>query len=70
VRITRSWQWAYDPYDATLPPPLCFTVPAHSLQMSGYQFNVGKAPAVTLRTPKLMMDPSDPLTWQRDYRFT
>ena len=62
--------WSGDPYDPTLPPPLCFTRPAGSLEMTGDQFFVGKLPKITLRKSKLMMDPSDPMTWQRDYRFT
>jgi hypothetical protein len=71
VNISRDYQpWSNDPYDPTLPPPLCFTRPAGSREQTGDQFFVGKMPKVTLRTPKLMMDPSDPMTWQRDYRFT
>jgi hypothetical protein len=62
--------WSSDPYNPALPPPLCFTRPAGSLEMTGSQFQVGATPKVTLRHPKLMMDPSDPMTWQRDYRFT
>jgi len=28
------------------------------------------APVLGMRKPKLMMDPRDPSTWQRPYRFT
>lgn len=70
MNITRSMEWQASGFDPTLPPPLCFTRPAGSLEMTGNSFIVTKLPAIRLRTPKLMMDPSDPMTWQRDYRFS
>jgi hypothetical protein len=30
----------------------------------------GGAPMLGMLKPRLMMDPSDPTTWQRPYRFT
>lgn len=61
------------PYAAALPPPLCFTVPARlpatrSTPTGGIQ--TGGMVPLTPSYPKLMMDPSDPSTWQRPYRFT
>jgi hypothetical protein len=70
VNITRSFAWSYDPYDAQLPPPLCFTVPARSPVRTSSTLIVSPTPVVRSRKPKLMMDPSDPATWQRTYRFT
>lgn len=37
--------------------------PAGALQSGGAQMLI-------MRKPKLMADPSDPTTWQREYRFT
>jgi len=56
------------PYDGTLPPPLCFTVPAGSRMETGAMI-AGGALIVSPRKPKLMMDPLDRSTWQRPYRF-
>lgn len=69
--FTNTMAWPSEPYSAQLPPPLCFTVPAAipSTDTQG-PFKAGGGLGVTLRTPKLMMDPSDPSTWQRPYRFT
>jgi len=33
-------------------------------------FATGGSASLRMRKPKLMMDPSDPTTWQREYRFT
>jgi hypothetical protein len=52
-----------------LPPPLCFTVPAANPRARGQLHRWAAAP-VSLGTPRLMMDPSNPNTWQREYRFT
>ncbi len=43
-------------------------VPAGILPPGALQ--TGGALAVAPRKPRLMMDPSDPSTWQREYRFT
>jgi hypothetical protein len=68
--ITRSLAWQYDPYAPALPPPLCFTVPAGSPMYTSKTMHTGGGIAVTVRKPKLMMDPSDRSTWQRPYRLT
>jgi len=69
--ITNTMAWPAEPFEPSLPPPLCFTVPAGSPQVrTRGQLIRGGGMAVTLRTPRLMMDPSDPSTWQRPYRFT
>ena len=67
--VKRSWAWTPEPYDPALPPPLCFTEP------DGQKTNTrplirNSTLALSLRQPKLMMDPSDPTTWQRPYLFT
>lgn len=69
--ITRTWAWSPDPYNKALPPPLCFTVPdgVRSMTSPGHLVTGGGL-QVTLGRPRLMMDPSDRSTWQRDYRFT
>ena len=56
-------------YDPALPPPLCFTVPA-GYQRSKGNLRVAGTQPLTPGRPRLMMDPSDPSTWQREYRFT
>jgi hypothetical protein len=68
--ITHDFSWSPDPYDGQLPPPLCFTVPAGNLNMTGKTLYVGGSHAFGPAQPKLMMDPSDPSTFQRVYRFT
>jgi hypothetical protein len=70
VRIVRDLAWDESPFDPTLPPPLCFTQPAGLRPTAGHTFIVSRGPRITPRPPKLMMDPSDPATWQRQYRFT
>jgi hypothetical protein len=42
--------------------------PAGALQAGAMQ--VGPTPALVPVKPRLMMDPSDPTTWQRPYRFS
>lgn len=56
-------------YNGKLPPPLCFTVPAANPQAWGQLHRWAPAPFAPV-PPKLMMDPSNPNTWQRAYRFT
>jgi hypothetical protein len=71
LNFRRTRAWVYDAYDPELPPPLCFTYPAGALvRNSAYLPRPGTAVQVSLRQPKLMMDPSDRSTWQRPYRFT
>jgi hypothetical protein len=70
ISITRTWSWSPEPFDPSLPPPLCWTVPAGSRQQSGTRLLTSPGLNVTLRARKLMMDPSDPSTWQKVYRFT
>lgn len=67
--FTNTMAWPATPYQPDLPPPLCFTTPAGDRAPDGPLVRSG-VPAVTLRAPKLMMDPSDETTWQRPYRFT
>ena len=67
--VNRSWAWTPEPYDAKLPPPLCFTEPDGDPWNAPAMVKAG-APALEPRQPKMMMDPSDPATWQRPYRFT
>jgi hypothetical protein len=70
VDITRNWEWDAFPYNGRLPPPLCFTVPAGSkVNTSKVLVTGGHAPLI-LSPAKLMMDPSDPSTWQRTYKFS
>jgi hypothetical protein len=54
--------------DAALPPPLCFTVPAGQA-VNAAAPQRGGAQMFAPAKPKLMMDPSDPSTWQRPYEF-
>lgn len=68
--ITTTWSWPADPYNGSLPPPLCFTVPAGSPQQSTKVLVTSGGLQVSFRKPRLMMDPSDRSTWQRQYRFT
>lgn len=56
-------------YDPALPPPLCFTVPASKKRATGPLF-VSRISGLHMAKPRLMMDPSDPTTWQRPYVFT
>lgn len=56
-------------YDPSLPPPLCFTVPAGKRRATGPLF-VTRIRPISMAKPNLMMDPSDPTTWQRPYVFT
>ena len=69
--FTNTLSWPASPYNGQLPPPLCFTVPAGdpTVRTRG-QLARGTGFGVTLRKPKLMMDPSDPATWQRPYVFS
>ena len=60
-------------FATNLPPPLCFTVPCGSYRASGIPAGArahSGQPRLMSRKPHLMMDPSDPSTWQRPYRFT
>lgn len=60
----------YGAIDPSLPPPLCFTVPAENrAPVQGGLVRSGM-PRMILIPPRLMMDPKDPSTWQRPYRFT
>jgi hypothetical protein len=68
--ITRTWAWPADPYAKGMPPPLCFTVPAGSKPGAAGKLITTGGFGVTLRKPKLMMEPDNPATWQRPYRFT
>lgn len=56
-------------YDPSLPPPLCFTVPAGHRRATG-PLSVSAPLRFSPAKPHLMMDPSDPTTWQRPYVFT
>jgi hypothetical protein len=69
--ITRAhFARNYSGCDPTLPPPLCFQVPrANRAPAQGGLIRYG-APKAMLGKPRLMMDPKDPATWQRPYRFT
>lgn len=69
MNIVRTMSWPYDPYTGTLPPPLCFTVPAGSRVQTSGHLQVSKGLKVTLGVENKMMDPSDASTWQRPYRF-
>ena len=69
--ITRAhFARNYGAVDPTLPPPLCFTVPAANRAPTQGGLYRGGIPPVSLSPPKLMMDPHDPATWQRPYLFT
>jgi len=61
-------------YETTLPPGEYFgrSGKASWNPQMGPQYSVVRFAAVgfTLGKPKLMMDPSDPSTWQRPYVFT
>jgi hypothetical protein len=68
--ITRpSFHADNQAYDPKLPPPLCFTVPAANPRAQG-QLHRWAPAAFSPGVPKEMMDPSNPSTWQRAYRFT
>ena len=71
--ITRGhFALNYSSYDASLPPPLGFTAPAANRaprQHWRQAAPAGGGLAVAMRQPHLMMDPSDPSTWQRQYSF-
>lgn len=69
--ITRRYGFKHQAmtYDGALPPPLCFTVPAGHRRACGPMF-VSAIPPFQPAKPRLMMDPSDPSTWQRPYVFT
>ena len=70
--ITRKhFALPYSGCDPALPPPLCFTThPAASHRPTqGRMYRAGTVPVVPSK-PSLMMDPSDPSTWQRQYVFT
>jgi hypothetical protein len=68
--INRTWAWSPGPYTAALPPPLCFTVPAGKGGARNGPLVTSGGLKVSMRQPKLMMDPSDQSTWQRPYRWT
>lgn len=70
MQIVRDLAWDGSPFDPSLPPPLCFTAPADLKPTAGHTMIVFRGPVIKPRPPKLMMDPSDPATWQRTYRFT
>ena len=61
----------YSGTDPSLPPPLCFTAPPanRALPTKGRMYRSGFVP-VQAKQPHLMMDPTDPSTWQRPVRFT
>lgn len=60
----------YSGNSAHLPPPLCFTVPAaNRAPAQGGIIRPTNMQALVLSKPNLMMDPSDPSTWQRPYVF-
>ena len=67
----RHFALNYSGNDPSLPPPLCFTVPDanRALPTQGRMYRGGMMP-VQARQPHLMMDPTDPSTWQRPYSFT
>jgi hypothetical protein len=69
--ISRSFPHAYSGYDASLPPPLGFTThdTASHQPTCGRMHRAGSL-ALVPSPPKVMMDPSDPSTWQRRYLFT
>lgn len=69
--ITRTYAWAYSPYDAALPPPLGFVThnTASHVDRRG-RMHRGGVPSMMMGKPRIMMDPSDSSTWQRPYRFT
>jgi hypothetical protein len=69
--ITRPhFARTYSGCDPVLPPPLCFTTAyANRAPEQGGLIRYG-APRAMLGTPRLMMDPKDPATWQRPYLFT
>ena len=70
--ITRSnFALNYSGYDASLPPPLGFvTHPGASHRPTMGRMHRGGFQPLVLQQPRKMMDPSDPSTWQREYRFT
>jgi hypothetical protein len=61
----------YSGTDPSLPPPLCFTTPPanRALPTQGRMYRTGIVP-IQARQPHLMMDPTDPSTWQRPVRFS
>jgi hypothetical protein len=70
--ITRAhFGLNYSGTDPSLPPPLCFTTPPanRALPTQGRMYRTGIVPIQT-RQPHLMMDPTDPSTWQRPVRFS
>jgi hypothetical protein len=68
--VTETQEWQAYPYDAELPPPLCFSLPAGAvLKNNTGRVQIGGAVKASMSQPKLMMDPSDRSTWQRPYRF-
>jgi hypothetical protein len=70
--ITRDhFALNYSGYDPSLPPPLGFTVPPknRALPTHGRIYRSGFVP-IQAKAPHLMMDPTDPSTWQRPVRFT
>ena len=70
--ITRDhFALNYSGNDPSLPPPLCFTAPAanRALPTQGRIYRSGMVTQAPVK-PKLMMDPTDPSTWQRAYLFT
>ena len=59
----------YQGYDKTKPPPVGFIVERRNATNRNHLIRGGVStfgPA----TPRLMMDPLDPSTWQRPYQFT
>jgi hypothetical protein len=61
----------YSGTDASQPPPLCFVTPHanRALPHQGRVYRSGFVP-IQAKQPHLMMDPTDPSTWQRPVRFT
>lgn len=66
----RHFGWSYGGYDAAKPPPLGFTTPPAQRWRGNGTLARGGGLAVSMLPPRLMMDPTNPATWQRPYRFT
>jgi hypothetical protein len=68
--ITRpNFGLNYQGYDAAKPPPVGYVTERHNAAPSSHLHRAG-APAFGPSTPRVMMDPLDPSTWQRPYIFT
>jgi hypothetical protein len=70
-QVTRQhFALNYSGNDASLPPPLCFTVPAKNRAPRQGGLVRGGVNPIRPSAPNVMMEPSDPATWQRPYQFT